>query len=232
MLERAGLIARGQASASGGPPGSRPGRSRRPPSGPGYRRFWEESYDRLDEYLAELQRQGRRERWAQARNKLMVTTPSDREIVMTRVLDAPRDLVFEAHTSCEHMSKWWGPRMYEVSSCEIDFRTGGAWRIVQRGSEGEEHGFHGEFREVVRPERIVWTFEYEGSPATIGPRRSPSKSRTARRRSRRSTFPTVEERDAMLESGMLEGAGQTYDRLDEYLAQMQGGAASSTSWPR
>src|SRR6266511_336282 len=92
---------------------------------------------------------------------------SDREIVMTRVFDAPRDLVFEAHSSCEHMSHWWGPRKYEIASCEMDFRPGGAWRIVHRGPEGEEHGFRGEFREIVRPERIVWTFEYEGMPGHV-----------------------------------------------------------------
>ena len=64
--------------------------------------------------------------------KLTVTTPSDREILMTRVFDAPRDLVFEAHSSCEHMSNWWGPRKYEFASCEIDFRPGGKGRIVHR----------------------------------------------------------------------------------------------------
>ena len=69
-------------------------------------------------------------------NQLTVTTPSDREIVMTRVFDAPRDLVFEAHTSCEHMSHWWGPRRYEIGSCEIDFRPGGKWRIVHRSPDG------------------------------------------------------------------------------------------------
>src|SRR2546426_9435338 len=113
---------------------------------------------------------GRRRAMGGSGNELTVTTPSDREIVMTRVFDAPRDLVFEAHTSCEHMSKWWGPRRYEVSICEIDFRPGSKWRMVQRGSEGEEHGFHGEVREIVRPERIVWTFEYEGMPGQGGRR--------------------------------------------------------------
>src|SRR4051794_2745815 len=99
--------------------------------------------------------------------ELMVATPSDREILMTREFDAPRVLVFEAHTSCEHMARWWGPRRYEVASCEFDFRPGGKWRIVHRGSEGQEFGFRGEFREIVRPERIEWTFEFEGWPGKI-----------------------------------------------------------------
>src|SRR5437867_3240773 len=93
-----------------------------------------------------------------------VSTPSDREIVMTRLFDAPRDLVFEAHTSCEHLRNWWGPRRYEVAECDVDFRAGGAWRMVHRGVDGDEHVFSGEFRDIVRPERIVWTFEWGGAP--------------------------------------------------------------------
>ncbi|MGH8934695.1 MAG: SRPBCC domain-containing protein, partial [Acidimicrobiia bacterium] len=100
-------------------------------------------------------------------NQLTVTTPSDREIVMTRVFEAPRDLVFEAHTSCEHLSHWWGPRRYEIISCQVNFRPGGAWRIVHRGPDGEEYAFHGEYRQIVRPERIVWTFEFEGFPGSV-----------------------------------------------------------------
>ena len=98
---------------------------------------------------------------------LTITLPSDREIVMTRVFDAPRELVFEAHSKCEHIEKWWGPRRYTLSVCEMDFRPGGAYRFVQRGPDGEEHGFRGEFREIVPPERIVWTFEYEGMPGHV-----------------------------------------------------------------
>jgi uncharacterized protein YndB with AHSA1/START domain len=159
-------------------------------------------------------------------NQMTVTTPSDREIVLTRVFDAPRDLVFEAHTSCEHMSRWWGPRRYEVSSCEMDFRPGGAWRIVHRGADGTEHGFRGEFREIVRPERIVWTFEYEGMPGHVSvdtltlQERDGKTSLTAT-----SVFDSVEDREGMLQSGMQEGAAETWDRLAEYLELLKGGAA-------
>jgi uncharacterized protein YndB with AHSA1/START domain len=159
-------------------------------------------------------------------NQMTVTTPSDREIVLTRVFDAPRDLVFEAHTSCEHMSRWWGPRRYEVSSCEMDFRPGGAWRIVHRGADGTEHGFRGEFREIDRPERIVWTFEYEGMPGHVSvdtltlQERDGKTSLTAT-----SVFDSVEDRDGMLQSGMQEGAAETWDRLAEYLELLKGGAA-------
>jgi uncharacterized protein YndB with AHSA1/START domain len=163
---------------------------------------------------------------ASGRNTLSVTTPSDREIVMTRVFDAPRDLVFEAHTSCEHMSHWWGPRKYEVASCEIDFRPGGAWRIVHRGPEGEGPGFRGEFREIVPPERIVWTFEWEGMPGHVSVDTLTLEERDGKTTlTARSVFDTVEDRDGMLQSGMEEGAAETYDRLDEYLDVIRARAA-------
>jgi uncharacterized protein YndB with AHSA1/START domain len=153
---------------------------------------------------------------------LEVTTPSDREIVMTRVFDAPRDLVFEAHSSCEHMSRWWGPRRYEVISCDIDFRPRGKWRIVHRGPEGDEYAFRGEYREIVRPERIVWTFEFEGMPGAVS-----IETLTLEEHDGKTTFvgtsvfDTVEQRNGMLESGMETGAAETMDRLDEYLEELR-----------
>jgi uncharacterized protein YndB with AHSA1/START domain len=159
-------------------------------------------------------------------NALTVTTPSDREIVMTRVFDAPRDLVFEAHTSCEHLSHWWGPRKYEVVSCEIDFRPGGEWRIVHRGPDGEEYAFHGEYREIVRPERIVWTFEFEGVPGSVSVETMTLEEHDGKTTfTSTSVFDSVEGRDGMLESGMESGAAETMDRLDEYLEVLKGRAA-------
>ena len=163
---------------------------------------------------------------AQGSGTLTLTTPTDREIMFTRTFDAPRELVFEAHSSCEHMSRWWGPRKYEVSSCEMDFRPGGAWRIVHRGPEGEEHGFRGEFREIVRPERIVWTFEYEGMPGHVSVDTLTLEEHDGKTTlTTTSVFNTVEERDGVLESGMVSGAEETYERLDEYLASKAGSAA-------
>ncbi|MGH2722794.1 MAG: SRPBCC family protein [Actinomycetota bacterium] len=159
-------------------------------------------------------------------DKLTVTTPSDREIVMTRVFDAPRDLVFEAHSSCEHLSNWWGPKKYEIASCDLDFRPGGAWRIVHT-APGEEHVFSGEYREIVRPERIVWTFEWGGAPGhgsveTLTLEEQDGKTTLTAT----SVFDTVEDRDGMLKSGMEEGAAETWDRLDEYLQTLKGRAPS------
>jgi uncharacterized protein YndB with AHSA1/START domain len=155
-----------------------------------------------------------------ARNELVTATPSDREIVMTRVFDAPRDLVFEAHSSCEHMSRWWGPRKYSVASCDLDFRAGGAWRIVLRGPEGNEIAFFGEYLEIVRPERIVWTFGFDGMPDG-GPETYEFEERDGRTTlTSRATFGSTEERDAALASGMESGAAETYERLDEYLVEL------------
>ncbi len=156
-------------------------------------------------------------------NALTVTTPSDREIVMTRVFDAPRDLVFEAHSSCEHLSHWWGPRKYETASCEVDFRPGGAWRIVHRDPDGEEYAFRGEYREIVRPERFVWTFEFEAMPGKVVVETMTFEEQDGRTTFKStSVFDSVEERDGMLESGMESGAAESMDRLDEYLEVLKG----------
>lgn len=160
---------------------------------------------------------------ASGSRQLTVTTPSDREIVMTRQFDAPRDLVFEACSSCEHMSRWWGPRKYEVASCEMDFRPGGAWRIVHRGPDGETYAFRGEFREIVRPERIVWTFEWEGMPGHVSVDTLTLEEHEGKTTlTSTSVFDSVQDRDGMLESGMESGAAETYERLDEYLEVLKG----------
>jgi uncharacterized protein YndB with AHSA1/START domain len=160
-------------------------------------------------------------------NRLTVTTPSDREIVMARVFVAPRELVFDAHTSCEHMSHWWGPRRYEVSSCEMDVRPGGGWRIVHRGSDGQEFGFRGEFREIVRPERLSWTFEYEGMPGHVSVETLIFTEQDGKTLiTGTSVFETVEDRDGMLQSGMESGAAESYERLDEYLETLKARTAS------
>jgi len=159
-------------------------------------------------------------------NELTIATPSEREIVMTREFDAPRELVFEAHSSCEHMSRWWGPRKYEFASCEIDFRPGGKWRVVHRGPDGEEYAFYGEYREILRPERIVWTFEFEGFPGSVSVETMTLEEHDGKTTfTATSVYDTVEQRDQMLQSGMEEGATESMERLDEYLEILKVGAA-------
>jgi uncharacterized protein YndB with AHSA1/START domain len=154
--------------------------------------------------------------------RMKLTTPSDREIVMTRVFDASRELVFEAHSSCEHMERWWGPRKYTVVDCKMDFRPGGEWRIVHRGPDGEEYGFRGEFREIVPPEKIVWTFEFEGMPGHVSVETLTLDEQDGKTKlTATSVFNSVEDRDGMLESGMEEGAAETWDRLAELLEDLK-----------
>ncbi|HEX6263014.1 MAG TPA: SRPBCC family protein [Actinomycetota bacterium] len=160
-------------------------------------------------------------------NRLQVSTPTDREIVMTRVFDAPRDLVFEAHTSCEHLRNWWGPRAMEISECEVDFWEGGAWRIVHRGPDGEEYGFSGEYREIVRPERITWTFEFDGAPGSVSVETLTLEEHDGKTTvTATAVYDSKEARDAMIESGMETGAAETYERLDEYLEALRERAPS------
>src|SRR5690349_6012305 len=95
-----------------------------------------------------------------SRKALSVSVPSDREIVLTREFDAPRELVFLAMSKPEHMRHWWGQAGSTLAVCEMDFRPGGAWRFVERDKNGAEWGFRGEVREIDPPERVVQTFEF------------------------------------------------------------------------
>ncbi|CAN5716560.1 SRPBCC family protein [soil metagenome] len=153
---------------------------------------------------------------------LTVTTPSDREIVMTRTFDAPRGLVWEALSKPEHMREWWGPRGFTMPVCEIDLRVGGAYRFVQKGPDGAEYGFRGEYREIVPTERIGWTFEFEGMPGSISVDTMTLTEEDGKTTiTSTSVFDSVEQRDGMLQSGMETGAAETYDRLAELLEKMQ-----------
>jgi len=157
-----------------------------------------------------------------ARKAMTVTTPG-LEIVMTRSFNAPKELVFEAHTSCEHTRNWWGPRRYEVSECEIDFRPGGTWRMVHMG-EGQEIAFFGEYREIDRPNSFTWTFGFDGMPGDPGVERySFEEADGVTTLTARAQFGSAEERDSVLNSGMQEGAAETWDRLEEYLETLAAG---------
>jgi uncharacterized protein YndB with AHSA1/START domain len=89
------------------------------------------------------------------------TDVTERELVITRVVAAPRPLVFKAWTEPERIKQWWGPRGFTTLSCEMDLRPGGAWRTRSRSPEGTEHAEHGVFREIVEPERLVFTQAWE-----------------------------------------------------------------------
>ncbi len=147
-----------------------------------------------------------------------MTLPTDREIVMTRVFDAPRELVFKAHVDPEAIPRWWGPRRYTTIVDKMDLRPGGVWRFVQRDQEGNEFAFNGVYREIVPPERLVLTFEFEGMPGHVAVNTAIFEDLGGKTRlTTTQLFEHVADRDGMIQSGMESGAIETWDRLTEYL---------------
>jgi len=153
--------------------------------------------------------------------KLQVTTPSDREIAMTRVFDAPRGLVFDAWTKPELLKRWLGVRGgWTFAVCEVDLRVGGAYRFVWRGPDGAEMGMGGVYREIAPPERLVATESFddpwypgEALDTTVLVEEGGKTTATTT-----VLYESEEIRDAVLESGMARGVAESYDMLAEYLA--------------
>jgi uncharacterized protein YndB with AHSA1/START domain len=160
--------------------------------------------------------------------KTKVTLPSDREILITREFDAPRDLVFKAMSDPALIPQWWGPRKYETIVDKMDVRQGGSWRFINRLPDGTEFAFRGEYREIVPPERIVQTFEFEPMPGHISVETATFTERDGRTLlTARSVFASKEDRDGMIESGMETGLAETHDRFAELLAELRSEAESS-----
>jgi uncharacterized protein YndB with AHSA1/START domain len=150
--------------------------------------------------------------------------PGKQEILITREFDAPRELVFKACTDPKLIPQWWGPRYLSTQVDKMDVRPGGQWRFINRDAEGKEYAFHGVYHEVLAPERIIDTFEFEGLPETGHVTLETMKleefpgGRT--RLTVQSVFQSVADRDGALQSGMEEGVNETYDRLAELLKKM------------
>lgn len=153
--------------------------------------------------------------------KATITTPTDREIRVERVFDAPRDRVFATFTNSDLIPEWWGPLDTTTIVDEMDVRTGGRWRFVNRGSDGSETAFRGAYREVTPPERIVQTFEWEPMAGHVSVETATFEDLGDDRTkiTTVSLFHTTEERDGFLASGMERGLNETYSRLDEVLAR-------------
>lgn len=152
---------------------------------------------------------------------LEVTTPSDREILITRDFNAPRDLVFDAHTKPELVKRWmFGPDGWIFTVCEIDLRVGGKYRFVWR-KDDEEMGMGGTYREVARPERLVsselfdedWTGGETTNTMVLAERGTGTRLTTTL------LYGSKEARDGALQSGMDEGMAAGYARLDAILAE-------------
>ena len=156
-----------------------------------------------------------------------VTTPSAREIRLTRLFDAPRELVFEAMTKPEHVRRWWGvlSDKHSVAVCEIDLRVGGAWRFIGQGPKGQYPSFYGVYREIVPPERLVFTEIFEPHPdgdslvTTVFTEENGKTRMTVT-----AAYPSLQVRDMVLGTGMEKGAATSYDRLEDVVAELQGKA--------
>jgi uncharacterized protein YndB with AHSA1/START domain len=150
-----------------------------------------------------------------------LTFPSDREIVMKRVFDGPRECLFKAYTDPTLIPRWWGPRRFTTTVDKMEVSPGGVWRFVQRVPDGDEYAFNGVYREIVPPGRLAYTFEFEAMPGhelleTVTFEERDGKTTVTVT----SLFQTVQDRDGMLKSGMEEGATESMDRLAEVLAAM------------
>ena len=154
------------------------------------------------------------------RENAKITTPSDREIHIERIFNAPRDRVWQAMTQPALVAQWWG-RGNKVVIERMDLERGGHWRFVEHGPEGV-HGFEGRYREVTPPERLSYTFEWEGMPGHVAVETMTLEDlgdgRT--RIVTVSLFHTQQERDGMLHSGMEGGLNQSYAALDQVLARL------------
>jgi uncharacterized protein YndB with AHSA1/START domain len=153
-----------------------------------------------------------------------VSTPSDREIRMTRLFDAPRQLVFDAMTKPEHVREWWG-RLgdgYSVPVCEIDLRVGGKWRFVNRHPHGEA-AFNGEYLEIAPPSRLVFTEIFEdypdGEPSTVTTEFTEVGGKTLMTVT--ASYESLEVRDMVIKTGMAKGAAISYDRLEDLVVRLQ-----------
>jgi len=151
-----------------------------------------------------------------------VTTPSDRVITLTRLFDAPRDLVFEAMTRPEHIKRWWGilGEGYSVPVCEVDLRPGGAWKYTSAFAKGQ-CTFYGTYKEVNPPDRVVFTEIFEpfpdsGSLVTATFTEEQGKTRLTVV----AEYPSKEVRDTVIATGMEKGAAISYDRLEEVAAEL------------
>ena len=149
--------------------------------------------------------------------------PAERELVITRVFDAPRELVWKAWTEPERMARWWGPRGFTTPVCELDVRPGGAIRIVMHGPDGAEHPMTGVFREIVKPERLVFfsaALDEEGKPLFEG-----TNTVTFSEQGGKTTLTMVARvikstpKAARNLDGMEIGWTQSLERLTEYLAR-------------
>jgi uncharacterized protein YndB with AHSA1/START domain len=150
------------------------------------------------------------------------------ELTATRVFDAPREIVFRAYSSCEHIKNWWGPRTYPTTFCEMDFRPGGTWRYCMTGPEGDEAWGKGVYSEIVEPERIAYRDYFTDANGVESPEMPAAQITVEFRQLNGRTelwsqtkYDTKDDLQKVLDFGVEEGFAETLDRLEEYLAELR-----------
>jgi uncharacterized protein YndB with AHSA1/START domain len=148
-----------------------------------------------------------------------LTMPSDRELVFTRVFDAPRQRVFDAWTKPEHLVRWYGCHTSSLIVCEVDLRVGGTYCFVARMSDGTEHALSGVYRDIAPPERLVFTQCFNDDPdkeALVALQLDERDGKTAMTMT--ALYRSAEDRQAVLDIGVDRGMADTFERLDALLA--------------
>jgi uncharacterized protein YndB with AHSA1/START domain len=152
----------------------------------------------------------------------VTASPGGREVIITRVFDAPREKVWKAWSDPELIKQWLGPRKYEMVVDKYDFKTGGSYRYVHKGDDGE-FAFHGVFHGIYAPQKMIQTFEYEGLPepghVSLDTLTLEDLGSGKTKATTISVFQTPEDRDGMIKSGMESGITEGHERLDELLAK-------------
>lgn len=155
------------------------------------------------------------------KHNLQVTLPSDLEIRMERMFDAPRELVWAASTEAQHLKKWWA-RGHEMIVDKLDVRVGGAWRFIERTPDGMEYAFRGEFKIVDPPQTLAMTFEFEPMPGHI--LLQTIQFEAVGQQTRMIAIAKCDsktDRDGMVQAGMENGARQSYEHLDTLLEELR-----------
>lgn len=182
-----------------------------------YWRYWAESLDRLDAYLVKLKE------LKMALDNLKIEAPAGEPIVIaTRTFAAPRALVWKVMTQREHVARWWGVEGQKAVITALDVRPGGKWRIESHAADGNVYIFIGEYREVIEPEKFVWTFGMENMfvGKVVVETHTFEEDGAVTRYKSVSTYDNIADRDGMVASGMEKGMRHGFAVMDQILADL------------
>jgi len=151
----------------------------------------------------------------------LIALPGVQETIITHTFDAPPALVFKAMTDPTLIPQWWGPRNLTTTIDKLELRKGGIWRFVQRDAEGNTYAFNGVYHTIEAPERLVYTFEFEGMPGHVLLETAVFEEVDGKTKlTEQAVFQSVQDRDGMIQSGMESGAAEGHERLTELLQKI------------